>query len=111
MTQNRSTATEPGEIYPQAGRDFIKPTPAMLFLVLRDDAWRQHCAKRGLASDVSLGRELGFASTTVWRIRTRQAKPGLGFVLQAMRTFGVPFEELFEVLSDAPAGKSVSVAA
>jgi DNA-binding XRE family transcriptional regulator len=79
------------------GKIYQRPVAPRLTLAIRDQEWRRLCAERALYNDSLLGAELGVSVTTVWRVRTRHAAPGIQFALQAMRVFEVPFEALFEV--------------
>jgi DNA-binding XRE family transcriptional regulator len=84
----------PGEIY-------RPPVAPRLTLAIREQEWRRLCAERALYNDSLLGAELGVSVTTVWRVRTRHAAPGIQFALQAMRVFDASFEALFEVFAVA----------
>ena len=105
----RNGGPEPGRIYAAAGQIYPATNTPRMYLVIREEAWREQCARRGYTGDATLGAEFGVSATTVWRIRTRQARPGINFVLQAMRIFtGAAFEELFEVMTEERAAPRVS---
>lgn len=68
---------------------------------LRSKEFEAAATAAGLANDTQIARALRFNQSTISRIRRGVTTPGEAFIAAALETFQVPFEDLFEVTSDA----------
>lgn len=69
----------------------------MATLNLRPDKLEELLRERGATSNVAAGELLGMNDSTISRIRSGAARPGDQFIANALSTFAVTFDELFEV--------------
>lgn len=68
---------------------------------LRGDRFDAATTEAGLTSNTQIGDALGIDRTTVSRVRRGLTAPGEAFIAAAITHLGKPFEDLFEVTSDA----------
>ena len=78
----------------------MQPTAPVLpgpYVRLRAARFDKRAAELGLANETQIADYLGLSLSTVNRVLAGQTVPGERFIAAAVSTFGLPFEELFEI--------------
>lgn len=71
-------------------------------IVLKQGAIYSYCKQEDISRD-ELSRRMGVATTTAFRVEKGDVAPSAKFIASLMHTTGLPFEHLFEVVSEAAA--------
>lgn len=69
----------------------------MATIAIRTERFEELLRERGIDSNTNAGTLIGINHSVISRLRTGEAQPGTKFIANALRTFAVPFDELFEI--------------